>query len=165
MTGGKTDRGLEEEKKRGVIVSRTVEWRRREEKRFRQPIGEPSTGWLEDCQEEEEKSAIDFFGRRRYGLCGRFFSGVEEEEESDDVCVSERRKRRGFLLKQTSRLGDGAGMREKLRSGILVRAVGLFCSATATGPTGGEQANDMLKAWPASDRRKGEGHAYLHFHS
>ena len=85
-------------------------------------------------------------------------------ESDDDVCVSERRKRRGFLLKQTSRL-DGAGMREKLRSRILVRAVGLFCSATATGPTGGEQqANDMPKAWPASEGGKawGEGHAHLH---
>ena len=145
MTGGKTDRGLEEEKKRGVIVSRTVEWRRSD---FGNRLASrPLVGW-KIAKRRRNRQLISLAAAD--GLCGRFFFGVEEEESDDDVCVSERRKRRGFLLKQTSRLDGRAGMREKLRSGILVRAVGLFCSATATGPTG-EQA----KAWPASERGRG----------
>ena len=143
-----------------MIVSRTVEWRRSDfGNRLASP---PLVGWKIAKRRRRNRQLISLAAADD-GQCGRFLFGVEEGESDDDVCVSERRKRRGFLLKQTSRLDGRAGMREKLRSGILVRAVGLFCSATATGPTG-EQANDMLKAWPASEGGKGwgEGHAYLH---
>lgn len=77
MTGGKTDRGLEEEeKKRGVIVSRTVEWRRSDfGNRLASP---PLVGWKIAKRRRRNRQLISLAAAD--GLCGRFFFGVEEGE-------------------------------------------------------------------------------------
>lgn len=84
--------------------------------------------------EEEGKSAIDFFG---LPVCGRFIGERTRVPPSPPTfafwsvvnaavfCSSK-------LHDSTTTIEEGASMREKLRSGILVRAVGLFCVATAS---------------------------------
>ena len=140
MTGGKTDRGLEEDGE--VIVSRTVEWRRSGDFGNRlatRPMVGPFVGsaFTEDYQREE---GIDFFGSLTppaCHFCGRFIGERTRVPPSPPTfafwsvvnaavfCSSK-------LHDSTTTIEEGASMREKLRSGILVRAVGLFCVATAS---------------------------------
>ena len=90
-----------------MIVSRTVEWRRRRRSDFGNRLA--SGQWLvassvpHSQRRRENRQLISLLNHCLWEVHWRTNKSAAF---SANVCVLERRKRRGFLLKQTSRLDD-----------------------------------------------------------